>query len=59
MFTSERAQKMLQHVQLDVKKFDDTAENEACQISKMIEIADLQGRPWINDDDNQRHFLKC
>jgi hypothetical protein len=36
---------MLQHVQLDVKKFDDTAENEACQISKMIEIADLQGRP--------------
>ena len=34
IFSSERAQKTLKNDVLDVKKFDDTAENEPLQISK-------------------------
>jgi hypothetical protein len=45
VFTSERAQKMLQNEFLDVKKFDDTAENEAFQIPRIAKIAGLQGWP--------------
>ena len=32
-FSSERAQKMLKNEVLDVEKFDDTAENEAFEVS--------------------------
>ena len=35
MFSSERALKMLKNDPLDVKKLDDTAENEPLQISKI------------------------
>jgi hypothetical protein len=45
LFPSQRAQKMLQNEPLDVKKFDDSAENEAFQISKTVKIAGLHDQP--------------
>jgi hypothetical protein len=47
LFSLERVQKMLQNEPLDVKTFDDTAENEAFQIPKIVKIPDLQGRPCL------------
>ena len=38
VFPSERAQKKLQNELLDVKKLDDTAENEPLQTSKIRKI---------------------
>ena len=40
VFSSERAQKMLQNEVLDVRKLADTAENEFSQISKIWKIWD-------------------
>jgi hypothetical protein len=51
LFSLERVQKMLQNEPLDVKTFDDTAENEAFQIPKIVnpglDFVEAWRKSWV------------